>query len=485
MLFNSLEFLIFFPVVTTLYFVLPHGWRWALLLIASCVFYMAFIPAYILVLFVLIFIDYFMAIWVEEAPDSKKKHFLIISILATCTALFIFKYFNFFNANCQSIAHFIGWNYPIGALQIILPIGLSFHTFQSLAYVIEVYKGKQKAERNFWIYSLYVMFYPQLVAGPIERPANLLHQFYEIHHFEYQRVVDGLKLMAWGMFKKIVIADRLALYVNQVYGDPTDFKGPSLALATFFFAFQIYCDFSGYSDIAIGAAQVMGFKLMDNFNRPYFSKSVVEFWKRWHISLSTWFRDYVYIPLGGNRVSNQKFYFNIMIVFIISGLWHGANWTYIIWGALNGFYLLFAVWTSDLRSNIRERTGLARHKNLLEIWQILIIFLLICFSWIFFRAQNLHDAIYIITQLPHGWHHLGLNQVAFYDTFGLHRQDFMLSAALIGVLMIVHRAQNHGSIRHMLAQRPTWVRWSFYYMLMLGIVFWGEQGRNAFIYFQF
>ncbi len=332
MLFNSWQFLIFFPVITTLYFVLPHKYRWFLLLVASCVFYAAFVPAYLLILGATIIIDYVAGIYIEKNLGKRRLLFLIISVAANVGTLAFFKYFNFFNDNVSYLAHFIGWNYPIQSLKILLPIGLSFHTFQAMSYTIEVYRGHQKAEKHLGIYALYVMFYPQLVAGPIERPQNLIHQFYEQHKFEYQRVADGLKLMAWGMFKKVVIADRLSILVNQVYGNPTEFTGFPLILATVLFAFQIYCDFSGYSDIAIGAAQVMGFKLMDNFNRPYFSKSIGEFWKRWHISLSTWFKDYVYIPLGGNKVGKWHWQFNIFLVFLISGLWHGANWTYVIWG---------------------------------------------------------------------------------------------------------------------------------------------------------
>jgi len=313
MLFNSLEFLIFFPVVTLLYFLLPHRHRWWMLLAASCGFYMMFIPKYIIILAVTIIIDYVAGILAEK-PDlspHKRKSILTISILSTCLVLFIFKYFNFFNTNFAHLAALLHWNYPIAALKLALPIGLSFHTFQSLSYVIEVYCGRQKAEHHFGIYSLYVMFYPQLVAGPIERPQNLLHQFYAKHAFDYQRVTDGLKLMVWGLFKKVVIADRLAIAVNTVYNDPHSFTGIPLIIATAFFAFQIYCDFSGYSDIAIGAAQVMGFRLMDNFNRPYFAKSIPEFWKRWHISLSTWFRDYLYIPLGGNRAKTWRWQYNL------------------------------------------------------------------------------------------------------------------------------------------------------------------------------
>ncbi|OFZ56311.1 MAG: alginate O-acetyltransferase, partial [Bacteroidetes bacterium RIFCSPHIGHO2_02_FULL_44_7] len=319
MLFNSLQFLIFFPTVTTLYFILPHRFRWFLLLIASCIFYMAFIPAYILILLVTIVVDYIAGILIEKSQGKKRKLYLLISIVANIGFLAFFKYYNFASTNLTELAQFLHWNYSVPVLSIILPIGLSFHTFQAMSYTIEVYRGKQVAERHFGIYALYVLFYPQLVAGPIERPQNLLHQFREEHSFDYRRVTDGLKLMLWGLFKKVVIADRAAVFVDTVFNSPGDFQGVSFIIAAALFSFQIYCDFSGYSDIAIGAAQVMGFKLMDNFNRPYFSKSIAEFWKRWHISLSTWFKDYLYIPLGGNRVGKPRWYFNLFFVFLLSG----------------------------------------------------------------------------------------------------------------------------------------------------------------------
>ena len=375
-------------------------------------------------------------------------------------------------------------------LGLVLPIGLSFHTFQSLSYVIEVYRGHQKAERHFGIYALYVMFYPQLVAGPIERPQNLLHQFREKHYFDYDRVTDGLKLMAWGMFKKVVIANRLAIFVNQVYGAPMTYHGPAFVIATVFFAFQIYCDFSGYSDIAIGAAQVMGFKLMDNFNRPYFSKSVAEFWKRWHISLSSWFRDYLYISLGGNRCVKWRWQFNLFITFLVSGLWHGANWTYIIWGALNGFYLIFGIWTSEFKNGIIESLGLDKHQRVLKLVQVTITFSLICFAWIFFRANNIQDAYYIASHLFHGWGAFlgGFKQygnLLFYHEFGLRTRWFLINAGLLIFLVSVHLVQRHNSIRHMFRNKPAWFRWSFYYLMLLGMIFLGNYGRNAFIYFQF
>src|SRR5215469_1680696 len=301
MLFNSLEFAIFFPLIVGLYFCLPWRYRTPLLLIASCVFYMAFIPVYILILFVTITIDYVAGICIERSTGRGRKRWLIGSIISTCAVLFVFKYFDFFTANFVGLAGLLGWRLPRPILHIILPIGLSFHTFQSLSYVIEVYRGKQQAERNFIVYATYVMFFPQLVAGPIERPQNLLHQFSERHEFDHARITNGLKRMAWGFFKKLVIADRLALYVNDVYGDPRSYNGLQLTIATFFFAYQIYCDFSGYSDIAIGAARILGFNLMENFQTPFYSRSIAEFWRRWHISLSTWFRDYLYVPIAFSR----------------------------------------------------------------------------------------------------------------------------------------------------------------------------------------
>ena len=369
------------------------------MLISSCYFYMAFIPIYILILGFTITIDYFAGIFLENAEGRRRKLFIIVSLCANIGVLAVFKYYNFINDNFSILLKGFALKDPLPFLKILLPIGLSFHTFQAMSYTIEVYRGNQKAERHFGIYALYVMFYPQLVAGPIERPQNLLHQFREKHVFEYDRVVEGLKLMLWGLFKKIVIADRLAIYVNAVYSNPERHNGTTLALATIFFAFQIYCDFSGYSDMAIGIAKVMGFKLMTNFNRPYFAKNISEFWKRWHISLSTWFRDYLYISLGGNRVSIPRWYFNLLLVFFISGLWHGANWTFLIWGALNGFYLVFAIISQGLRDKFNKITRIGRLPGLHHILQIIITFLLSCFAWIFFRADNLSDALLIIKKI--------------------------------------------------------------------------------------
>lgn len=488
MLFNSFEFLLFFPIVTILYFILPHKLRWVLLLISSCIFYMAFIPKYILILAFTITIDYFIGIVLEKITGDRRKVFLTISILSNIGILFVFKYFNFFNSNMLKIADYFDWNYPIQSLKIILPIGLSFHTFQSLSYIIEVYRGNQKAERNFGIFALYVMFYPQLVAGPIERPQNLLKQFYERHYFEIDRVTDGLKLMLWGLFKKVVIADRLALFVNQVYGNPENYIGLQLFTATLFFAFQIYCDFSGYSDIAIGAAKVMGFSLMTNFDRPYLSKSIAEFWRRWHISLSTWFKDYVYIPLGGNRCSASRRYFNLFITFLLSGLWHGANWTYIIWGAINGCYQIVSLITKDFRKKIVTYVKLDKFPYVHNAIQVVITFSLTVFAWIFFRAANFHQAIYILRNMFVDVFDLGsLNSVVKVaeEIQLLNKEGLILSLLLIVFLVIIELIQRNIVIRQAIDKRFPHLKWLVYYAGIFTIIIIGQFSKAQFIYFQF
>lgn len=479
MLFNSLEFAIFFPVIVVLYFALPRSWSTPLLLVASCGFYMAFIPAYIAILFVTILIDYFAGILLERGPAHRRRAILVVSIVSTCAVLFIFKYYGFFQTNFVSLAELAGWNVHWPAWNIILPIGLSFHTFQSLSYVIEVYYGRQKAEHDFVTYATYVMFYPQLVAGPIERPQNLLHQFAQPHDFDYARVASGLKRMAWGFFKKLVIADRLALYVNDVYRDPRDHNGLQLTIATFFFAYQIYCDFSGYSDIAIGTARVMGFRLMENFRTPYYSSSIAEFWRRWHISLSTWFRDYVYFPLGGNRVARPRWLLNLLITFTLSGLWHGASWTYVIWGALNGFYLVFGAVTRPARDRIYGSIGLGETHFLRTGIGIVCTFALTLIAWVVFRAVNISDAWYVLTHFFRDWNFRAIGTEQF-----LLRQ---MPAALGGIILleIVQWLHPRFPITAALGRWPFPLRWGAYASLIVFVVLLGVYRKNQFIYFQF
>jgi alginate O-acetyltransferase complex protein AlgI len=489
MLFNSFEFLVFFPIVTLLYFLLPQKLRWFHLLLASCIFYMYFIPVYILILFFTIAIDYVAGIMIENSVGQRRKVFLVMSIIANVGVLAFFKYINFFITNLNVLGSHLNAAASLPLLNIILPIGLSFHTFQAMSYTIEVYRGNQKAEKHPGIYALYVMFYPQLVAGPIERPQNMLHQFYEHHSFDYQNATAGLRLMMWGMFKKVVIADRLALLTNPVYNHPHNFPAATLLIATFFFCFQIYCDFSGYSDIALGAARVMGFKLMQNFNRPYFSTSIAEFWKRWHISLSTWFRDYLYISLGGNRVSVPRWYFNLFFVFLVSGFWHGANWTFIAWGALHGFYLVFAVITERFRPEVFSGF-FKKHHRLNNAIQIFITFCLVLIAWVFFRANSITDACYILKQLPHAIkdmlhailsHSLWLGRIEKYISY----KDFLLSFLLIFFLEVAQYLNHTFKFENLLKARPVYVRWGFYYFAIGFILWFGVFENRQFIYFQF
>ena len=476
MLFNSLHFAGFFIVVTIFYFALPHKYRWFLLLSASCYFYMAFVPVYILILGFTIVIDYFAGIFLEKTTGRRKKWFLIASLIANIGVLAIFKYYNFLNDNITTLLHGIGYQNPVPYLSILLPIGLSFHTFQAMSYTIEVYRGNQKAERNFGIYALYVMFYPQLVAGPIERPQNLIHQFYEKHYFEINRITAGLKQMLWGFFKKLVIADRLAIYVNAVYNHPAEHTGITLLVATVFFAFQIYCDFSGYSDIAIGVARIMGFKLMTNFNRPYLSRNIAEFWKRWHISLSTWFRDYLYFSLGGNRVAVPRWYLNLFLVFLISGLWHGANWTYVIWGSINGMYLVFAIIIQPLKEKFDKFTGLNKFPVINGFFQIVITFILANFAWIFFRANSLADALMIIRKI-----------FSFSGTLYYENPSIILYSvfSILFLLAFEMKEEYYKGEINLLNNKSPFIRNLSYAFLILVILMIGVFDGGEFIYFQF
>ncbi|WP_316788089.1 MBOAT family O-acyltransferase [Pedobacter frigoris] len=349
-----------------------------------------------------------------------------------------------------------------------------------MSYTIEVYRGNQSAERHFGIYSLYVMFYPQLVAGPIERPQNLLYQFHRKHNFNYKMMTSGLKLMAWGLFKKVVIADRLAIVVNQVFDTPENYNSLGLIIAVIFFTFQIFCDFSGYSDMAIGAARTMGFKLMKNFDMPYHSKSIDEFWKRWHISLSTWFKDYLYIPLGGNRVKIPRWYLNLFIVFLVSGLWHGANWTFIIWGALHGFYLVFGLITKKVRNEI----GKILRLNRLPFLSVISTFILVSFAWIFFRAQDLSSAWNIISRIWYGLPDLP-HQILNIKNVGIELPNLLISFALIFFLEFIHELQKNYYLIRRVQSSNSFVRWSIYYVLVMTILAMGVFNHSQFIYFQF
>jgi D-alanyl-lipoteichoic acid acyltransferase DltB (MBOAT superfamily) len=441
---------VFFPFVFFIYYLLPSiQWRRFFLLVASSYFYAAFIPIYLLVLYATIIIDYGAGICIEKYTE-KKKLFLIISIIANIGILFFFKYFNFFTHS--------------HLLTFILPIGLSFHTFQALSYTIEVYRSNQKAEKNFITYALYVMFFPQLVAGPIERPQNILPQLHAFHTFNYANVVSGLKLMVLGFYAKLMIADWLATAANASFEHVSTLHGPALLFGIICFSIQIFCDFFGYSLIAIGSAKTLGIHLMQNFNAPYISKSISEFWRRWHISLSSWFKDYVYIPLGGNRKHKIR---NILIVFILSGLWHGAAWTYVIWGLLHGIYIAIeSYWKKP--------------------FNLVTTYILVLLTWVFFRAPDLHTALIYIKRTFTGW-----NENIFFQINNLLSMSLLPKLELMIIFIsiaIVYVLNLKGkNIYNFIETKHSYVRWSFYITLVVVMLIFGklinEQGQ--FIYFQF
>ncbi|MBD3170335.1 MAG: MBOAT family protein [candidate division Zixibacteria bacterium] len=480
MLFNSLHYLVFFPVVVAIYFSIPHRYRWILLLSASYYFYMCWKAEYLFLILISTAIDYFCGLQMgKRVKRESRRKFLILSLFTNLGLLFSFKYFNFFNDSMRDLFNQFNIFYNIPAFDVLLPVGISFYTFQTLSYTIDVYRGVKKPERHPGIFAVYVAFFPQLVAGPIERSVRLMPQFYEQKSFDYQRVTDGLKIMVWGFIKKLVIADHLAMYVNQIYNNPGNYTGMPLLLATYFFAFQIYCDFSGYSDIAIGSAKVMGYDLMQNFRRPYFSRSISEFWKRWHISLSSWFRDYLYIPLGGNRVAKWRWYYNLLVVFIVSGFWHGANWTFLFWGALHGSYLVLSIITAKIRYRIVSFLGLVNTPILHKVIKVVITFHLALFAWVFFRANSISDAFLILGSMFRG----GAN----WFKPGPKIDGFDINLAIISILVMeaIQLYQERASVLEFINSKPVLIRWAIYYVAVMVILLFGTFEEVEFIYFQF
>lgn len=483
MLFNSIEFLIFFPVVVAVFFALPQRFRQVFLLAASYYFYMCWKAEYAILILVSTLIDYVAALRMGKTTEkSARTKYLILSLAANLGILFAFKYANFFNESIQAVLQQFNIFYGFPGFDWLLPVGISFYTFQSMSYTIDVYRGEKEPERRFTTFALYVAFFPQLVAGPIERSVRLLPQLDRTVRFDYDRLISGLRLMLWGFFKKVVIADRLAIYVNQVYNSPGEYQGFTLLLATYFFAFQIYCDFSGYSDIAIGTARIMGYDLMLNFRQPYFSQSISEFWKRWHISLSSWFKDYLYIPLGGNRVSKPRWYFNLLAVFLVSGLWHGANWTFALWGFLHGFYLVFSIWTQKAREAMAGLLKIDRFPLLQRGLKIFLTFHLVCFAWVFFRANSVAEAFLILRNLLRlDFSPAGLAAINVALGWG----ELLIALGSILLLEVYHLLERTGRLKILVLGQPRTFRWAIYYALILGIVFFGVFNHTEFIYFQF
>ena len=463
MSFISLQFLVFFMVVTLSYYQLQNQrMRIGLLLLASCYFYMSFVPAYILILGGIIVIDYTAGLKIAASSGKSRKSWLIVSIVANLTILIFFKYYNFLLGIFEPLVHGISPGSDMPFLSILLPIGLSFHTFQAMSYTIEVYRGKQQPEKDFLTYALYVMFYPQLVAGPIERPGHFLPQLHEFQQYDRNAVREGLSRMLWGFFKKVVIADRLAMMVDYCYNHDSTLSSASLIVGAIFYSFQIYCDFSGYCDIGIGAARVMGIRLIENFNEPYCSRSMSEFWTRWHISLSTWFRDYVYIPLGGNRLGESRRKLNVFFVFLLSGLWHGANWTFLIWGGLYG--LLTAFFPGNKRNN--DNRSLLR-----SCFSTLINFSIVTLLWVFFRSPSVGESFHYLHRIFR-WTGGPFN-------VGLNINEVWASVLLIAIMLF----REYFIKSYFIKSSMTYA--SYFAAMVIVCYMLGVFNENQFIYFQF
>lgn len=471
MLFNSLLFLIFFPTVVLVYFLLPHKFRWIFLLLASYYFYMNWQPIYALLISFSIFITWGCGYLLDNTDNVvKRKIYLTLSLIINFGILFIYKYYNFINNAVFSALEYFNIRWEVPNLDVLLPVGISFYTFQAVGYTIDVYRKEIDAEKNIGIYALFVTFFPQLVAGPIERSKNLLPQFREVKTLTIENLSAGFKLVLWGFFLKIVLADRLGMYVDAVFNNVDKHSGISHALASFFFAFQIYGDFAGYSLIAIGVAKMMSFSLMTNFRRPYFATSVTTFWSRWHISLSTWFKDYLYIPLGGNRGTKARTYFNLFITFFVSGIWHGANFTFIIWGALHGLYC-----------TVEKALGFDRKNNLNKltfksVFNILMTFVLVDFAWIFFRANSVTDSFKIISKI--------------FTDFGsdlfIRWEIFFVAFVCLTILFFKEFTDEFFPNRYkLLNNKNKYVRIVSMALLFCLIIFLGIFDSGQFIYFQF
>lgn len=495
MLFNSLSFLIFFPIVIGIYFIIPKKVRWVWLLAASYYYYMSWNAKYAALLALSTVITWLSGLLIDRCsahPNGErlKKWLIAFSFVSNLAILFIFKYFHF-GLNALNKVLLLMHVSPIrSSFSVLLPVGISFYILQALSYTMDVYRGKVKVEKNLFKYALFVSFFPQLVAGPIERSQDLLPQILVPHEFDFDRVKHGLWLMLWGFFQKLVIADRLAMFVNTVYGDPSNYLhgGVINLTALIFFAFQTYADFAGYSDIALGAAEVLGFRLTRNFVRPFFSVNITEFWVRWHVSLSRWFVNYLYIPLGGNRVSKVRYYFNLMVVFLASGLWHGANWTFLVWGGLNGLISITERLLTPLWRSVRQRLGFDDRSGLMKCVQSAYVIFMFGFVQVFFRSESLKQAADFLK---------GMCRFDPYDLFngklfeyGMDRANFIIIALSLLTLFIVSWLRRDGlSLRSRIDKQPLVLRWGLVIAAIAAVVFFGVYGpgfdASQFIYFQF
>ncbi|MBR5994594.1 MAG: MBOAT family protein [Lachnospiraceae bacterium] len=494
MLFNSFEFIIFFPIVVAAYLILPKRIKPVWLLLSSYFFYMCWNAKYIVLILFSTLVTYLTAILIDrERPAKVRKAILACGITLNLLVLFLFKYFDFFLSNISHITEKIGMGSLSNPFSFVLPVGISFYTFQAVGYVIDVYRGDVKAEKNIINYALFVSFFPQLVAGPIERSKNLLTQIKSIREknlFSYDSMVSGFGLMLWGMLLKTMIADRAAVFVDNIFSTYSMYGTVELVFGALLFTLQIYADFSGYSAIAIGAARVMGINLCTNFNTPYFATSIADFWARWHISLSTWFKDYVYIPLGGNRKGKVRKYINLIITFLVSGLWHGASWNYVAWGLLHGLYRVIGEVTGSIRAKAYDALHVKKDVFSYNLLKRLITFVLVAFAWIFFRARSLKVAVGYIHRM-----FTRFNPWALFDEslflHGLDRREFAILAYMIALLLIVSflTYKKKQDVGVLLAEQNLWFRWTVYVAVIVGVLVFGEYGVNfesaKFIYFDF
>ena len=488
--FNPIEFLIFYPIVLLLNYIVPLKYRWIALLAFSYYFYMSWNPSLIFLILFTTLVSWVCSLIIEKTDkQSVKKLCITVTLLICLGVLFFFKYYNFLANSFSALLTLFGTPNTDFTLNLILPVGISFYTFQTLSYAIDVYRGDVKTERHFGYYALFVVFFPQLVAGPIERPDNLIPQLKAEHKWNNEDALAGFKRMVVGFFKKVVVADLLANYVNVIYNDVENATGLGVVIASVMFAVQIYCDFSGYTDIAIGCARIMGYRLMQNFDRPYCAKSIKEFWNRWHLSLSTWFRDYLFFPLGGSRCSTLKRYRNVMIVFLVSGLWHGADWTYVIWGALHGVYQVLGYITINARKKMFEKFGWNWDSKWHGMLQTAVTFVLADFAWIFFRANNTAELGVLLNRLFTSWS-VPMSEV--FDTMGLTLTGAVMSVLSVAIMVILDRLVRHneqpqadGTLRSTLAISNGKSLVYVWAIIIAWMVLLAGDGSSSFIYFQF
>lgn len=478
MLFNSWQFAIFLPIVFSLYWITPSKYRWIVILSSSYFFYGCWNVKYLSLIILVTLVSYLGGIGIEKAVDEKHKKLIIWAVcIVSFGLLFVFKYFNFAIESINSLLRLCGREGTNIVSNLLLPVGISFYTFQSIGYVIDVYREEIRAERHFGIFASFVAFFPQLVAGPIERTSNLLPQIKAHHTFNYDKATYGLKLMAWGLFKKVVIADTLGAYVDTTYENLHTFAGFAKVLAIFFFSVQIYCDFSGYSDIARGVAKLFDIDLMENFKSPYFSASIKEFWRRWHISLSTWFRDYVYIPLGGSRCSTLKTIRNVMITFLTSGLWHGAAWTFVVWGGGHG--ALQAVETGISKNKVLSKISIPR-------WiKIVVTFILVSLLWTVFRAESVKDAAYICLLNYRDFDSITSWLSRGISNLGMGIKEVVRVVCMLMMLAMYDFASLKNDVISHISRINKVVRWAVYFGIVILIFFWAPSESAEFIYFDF